>query len=513
MKVTEEQKKTIGEKYAEYRALGMPKQEARRRIAELTGLGMTTVWDHSFHIDHESDAAQRPLETGWPKTYIITGWELRVRTDEKFVACLERMAELYDAELILVPCQKSDARYLPDALRSRFHVATESITFNNNLTLRYVETNALAVSPIAGHVGAYPDSTSIIPGLVKELRTEPSQHYVKQVISTGSVGRLEATLADYPAVEEEREFLRKWRTVHTRRQSRPVAIAQNYVVPSALVVDVLDERTFLTRFVSSHRAGVVYDLNKKFTPEGWEESAPLALVTGDFHAWEVDEAAYGATREMIKYLNPREVILNDFFDGASVNHHEVGSAVAFADAPSIDEEAELSRSCLEELCEISNQVTYLQSNHDNFLFKFLDKSESLWRLNRNYRTACELQLFRATSRTHPIVNLLRMPDFGNLRFITEKQNHYVGRVLVKHGHEGVSGVRAGFQALARIYNFYAQGHTHQPAVFRNAVCVGLNAKLDMDYTIGASAQMHANAVIQPDSSQQLLCIIRGNWIK
>jgi hypothetical protein len=512
MKVTEEEHNKMRELYLKFRSEGNAKQEARYLVSDAVDRGMTTVWDHTSDLDLETPTVERSrFKAEYPKSYILTGWELRVGIDEKFIECLKQMAQVYDAELLLVPCQASDARYAPEILKDNFHIITEDIIFNKNLVLKYVETNALIQSPLAGHVGAYPDTTCIIPGLVKELRTEPSHHYVKQLISTGSVGYLDAGHEDYSELEADKDFAKKWRTMISRKNGKPTAIAQNYISPSALVVDVLDDKTFVTRFVSSHRSGVVYDLNKRFTPTGFEESKPLALVAGDVHAYQVDDMAYEATKEMIQQLNPREVILHDFFDGASVNYHEIGSAVKFFKAPSMSEEAEISKQVLTELCELANRVTYIQSNHDNFLMKFLDKSETLWRLNGNYRTACELQLYRVQEDKHPIIKLLDLDKFKNLKFVPERENHYVGKVLCKHGHEGLSGVRVGFFSLAKTYNFYSQGHEHAPKVFRNAVCVGLIGRMDMEYVVGANGMLPANALIQPDSSQQLLPIIHGEW--
>jgi hypothetical protein len=179
----------------------------------------------------------------------------------------------------------------------------------------------------------------------------------------------------------------------------------------------------------------------------------------------------------------------------------------------MQEEADVTVGMLKELSRISNKLTYMQSNHDNFLLKYLDTSERLWRLNKNYAIACGLQLYRVHTQKHPIIKLLGLDKMDNLRFVTERENYYIGKVLVKHGHEGASGARIGFTGLARMYNYYAQGHVHAPAVYRNAVCVGLNGRLDMEYTVGNNGWLHANSLIHPDSSQQLLNIVYGQWIR
>lgn len=328
-------------------------------------------------------------------------------------------------------------------------------------------------------------------------------------MSTGSVGYLEANENDYDT--DDKDLARKWKTVTTRQYGRPTIVAKNYVLPTALVVDVLDDKTFLTRYVASTRSGVVYDLKYKFTTRSVEESRPLSLIMGDVHVLEQDENAIQASKEMISMLKPKEVVVQDFFDGASVNHHEINRAVDFQQVPSLHEEALITKELLDDLSEISEKVIYLQSNHENFLLTWLNGPQNFWRLNRNYELACELQLYRLKTGKHPIIKLLELESYHNVEFVSEKDKHYVGKVLVKHGHEGY---RQGFIASSKIYNYFVQGHLHSPAVFRNSVMVGLTSKLDQGYNDSCSSNWgHANAIIHPDSSIQLLNIIEGVWIK
>ena len=110
------------------------------------------------------------------------------------------------------------------------------------------------------------------------------------------------------------------------------------------------------------------------------------------------------------------------------------------------------------------------------------------------------------------MTLLGLDDIPKLRFVSEKEMYMIGDVVVKHGHEGLHGARVGFNTLAKVYNHYVQGHVHSAAVFRNAACAGSTADLDMDYNIGANAWIHANVLIQPDSSLQVLSIMQnGVW--
>lgn len=92
-----------------------------------------------------------------------------------------------------------------------------------------------------------------------------------------------------------------------------------------------------------------------------------------------------------------------------------------------------------------------------------------------------------------------------------KENYRFGKVLTKHGHEGKSGRRVDFLALAQVYNHYVDGHGHSPCAYRNAVRVGTTSNLRPGYAIGASGWLGANAIINDDASVQLLPIIEGRW--
>lgn len=520
---------------------GVKKTEAAGDVADVFSTGKTSVYKYCvpkrtkkieayavkenvanphFEITDRGNGFWKIEEKKFPgaKTFVITGWEIRVKTDWQFVDCLKQIAAQEQAELMLAPVWADDLAFLPAELRASFRILTEDFKFNENLSFKYVPTHALVQSPLAGWRGTF-DHSTVIPGLVKELQTEPSPRYAKQNMTTGSIGRLEATLDNYiyHAKSEDaahrKAFQKRWNIVTNRAGGRRFAIAQNYTVPSALIVHVLDEKTFLTRFVSMIEPGVVYDLDKKYTagkkkPETYR---PAAINCGDTHAFQTDKTEWQATLSMIRELKPKEVILNDFFDGASVNHHEADSAVKFHSAPSIDAEAEVTRRRLAEVCDSAERVVYLGSNHDNFLNKLLDKNERYWRLNGNYATCCDLQSYRLKTGRHPIEKLLGFKDFENLVFVPEKENHFVGRVTNNHGHQGISGKRAGFVAQARVYNCYAQGHTHNPAVYRNAACAGTDQRRDVEYMIGASGVAAANIIEHEDGSLQLITKVKGIW--
>lgn len=457
------------------------------------------------------------IEHKYPKTYIFLGWELRVELSG-FLNIIDQLQQEHNAEVFVTCLWPDDVSYLPTELQ-KYNLLLTDLQLNNNLIFKYVPTHALAMSPVQGWDGAF-DKSAIIPGLIREVKTAMTDKHCKQIMTTGSLGFLSAQFEQYNHITESSsriEFHKRWAVVNmqNRRGGRNYEIARTYTKPTALIVDIINEDIFLSRYVTMEpNSKCVYDLNKKYTVKGKapQISRPSALVVGDIHAYGVDKDKFAATKKIISTLNPEQVVIQDVFDGASINHHEIKDYANVIKFPSISEEAEITKGVIKEICDISSKVIYLHSNHDDFLVKFLAE-ESNYKVKDNYQTALNLRAWQLSNDRHPIIKLLELDSFKNIKFVSVFDNLYISGILVKHGHEGIAGRRVGFRPLLKIYNKYIQGHTHSPEVYRNGMCVGTTSKLKLGYNYGASAWLHTDGIIQPDGSIQAINVINGIWSK
>lgn len=456
-----------------------------------------------------------PDEKFAAKTFIITGWELRVKVDFEFVDCLRQIAQEYDAELCIAPCYLPDLDFLPPELRD-FRVLQADEHFNENIFFKYVETHALASSPLSGWRG-FSDKSAIIPGLIKELETQASEKHCKLLTSTGSIGHFATDDNHYTHIKQsqdkayKKQFDQRWKT--TRSQKKPTEIAREYIKPSALILHILDDKRFLVRYVTKE-ADRVHDLNKVYMPHQRPKvQRPLLLNIGDTHAYNCDKVAVAATLRQIEVLRPKGIVLNDFTDGCSVNHHEKDKAKNFHGMPSIEEEMAVTIDLLKKFVRVASRnasVTYYKhSNHDDFFDKILDAGERYWRLNGNYEKCVELQYKRLTEKIPPIKALIDFNALG-VHYLDDKPSVF-GKVAVLHGHESIKGRRAGFREQVKHYNYVSMNHLHSPAIWRNGICGGLTARKDMDYVTGLSGWLECNTLIHEDGSTQLLIMIDGIW--
>ncbi len=514
----------------------------QKLLSEEFSIGLTTAFDHGRGREKASGEFQgkeekevvvketikwQPKVDSMPnlqykdinsskKSFIITGWEIRIGVNDKFISCLNHLADSLDADKLLVPVWEDDIDLIPQKLRDNFTILTQNTKFNENLVFHYTPAQALTQSPLSGFKGSFPSKTAILPGLIKELISEPTVHICKQLISTGSVGYLDADFSQYKEISEDSDnysiLKKRWSSVTNRSLGKATAIAQMFIKPSALIIEIINDKTFVTRYVTMEQDGIIYDLDKKIHyRDGISDANPVALVTGDYHYYQREETSHKATMEMIERFNPEHVVLNDFLDGASLNYHDVYSEAKIKDAPSVDEEARVTREGLLEICNKSNHVIYMQSNHDNFIDKYLDTNESNWRLGGNYIACCELQAYRLRTGNPPVVSMLGLDTIPNLTFVRENEDYYIGYNILKHGHESYRG--GGLRYFAKVYNNVVIGHTHNPGIYRNSVNVGTNSVLKPTYGLGANGLMASNALIHEDNSIQLLPIIEGVWKK
>lgn len=169
----------------------------------------------------------------------------------------------------------------------------------------------------------------------------------------------------------------------------------------------------------------------------------------------------------------------------------------------------VTRGALLDLREMfKGEIIWSQDNHANFLNKWL-QNKSNWIKNGNYEMCLELELFRVKDGRHPIVKLMGLDEIDNLTFVPEQDTYYIGQIAIRHGHNSFRNLT--FKASAEIYNFYSQAHTHRPAVWRNAVCCGTNSTLTPSYGCGANPLLGGNSLIHADGSQQLLCLVWGEY--
>ena len=86
-----------------------------------------------------------------------------------------------------------------------------------------------------------------------------------------------------------------------------------------------------------------------------------------------------------------------------------------------------------------------------------------------------------------------------------------GIQLGVHGHLGANGSRGSLANMEKSYNKSVTGHSHSPAILRDAWVVGTSSRLRLDYNQGPSSWLNTFCLVYPNGQRQLINIIEGKY--
>ena len=93
----------------------------------------------------------------------------------------------------------------------------------------------------------------------------------------------------------------------------------------------------------------------------------------------------------------------------------------------------------------------------------------------------------------------------------DEQLKVAGFELGQHGENGANGSKGNIQGFGRSHDKIVVGHSHSPNIFYSAIQVGTNSRMNLPYATGDSSWMHANCIIYPNGTFQLITFIDENW--
>ena len=300
-------------------------------------------------------------------------------------------------------------------------------------------------------------------------------------------------------------------------------IANKDHIYGAIVVEIEDDDFYHYRQIQATQKGEFVDLGVRYHEKGVVTTAKLeAIVFGDWHVGDTDERVRAANYEMIQTLRPKRVLLHDFFNGHSVNHHVQNNIVELSreyDLGRLSLEVELQQ-CAEELKSLSRavgkntEIVIVSSNHNEFLDRYLNEGRFV-KDAINLEIACKIlprykqegNAFRAG------LELVAGSLPQNLIFLDRDEDYKVqGWQLGNHGDKGANGARSfSMDSKEFAYGKSITGHSHVPEIKRNTYVVGTSTKQRLNYNVGPSGWMQTHALLWNTGKVQLVNVINGKW--
>lgn len=432
------------------------------------------------------------------KTYLITAAVAGANPNKGFLTCLTAYAKRLGAKVLVaqLPGVKKADEIAP-SIATDFDTTLVggTVALNRNLSLLRFRIRPAAANPLLGLQRVIRNVSAVIPHTkqffqsVATLNSEPRVFY-----STGVC--TEAYYGDNFAGDRA---------------------ALDHVV-GAVVVEVSANGLFHARHIRWKQGNGFTDLGLRteLFGRGGVRFVPVraeAVIPGDWHTGDVDETARAATFAMFHEFEPRQIVLHDIMNGHSINHHERNKCITRSREHKngrLSLPVELAQ-VADELAVISKQtpkdckVNVAKSNHDDWLARYLE--EGLFTGDpQNTRLCLDLAAALADGKDPLEVAVRRSASLPKVTFLTRKTAiRPLGWDIGQHGDAGVNGSKGNTGQLERVSGHAVIGHQHTPAVYHGLIVVGTNTKLRLPYNERSpSTWLHANAVIWPDGSAQLL---------
>jgi hypothetical protein len=457
------------------------------------------------------------------KIYVVTAFQHNARVNPDFLGkngSLDLYCKDRGAELIAVPMRGRNYREssIPDVLEKMQENGQVNLLthLTGNMDRAYKLNSGIRVADLA----VLPQQIMPLTGLKRFAQGDastilPAPKQQMQVIPSGNA-KLPKVLMTTGAVTDPRY----------QGHQRIGRIAAKDHTYGAIVVEVVDGKKYHFRQLTALNNGTFVDLGVKYTTSGKEQVSPEALVLGDWHTGDTNKDVRDATFRMIKKYNPKTIILHDFWNGHSVNHHnstKLATKAQEAKRGRLSLEQELFQGAQElykfrEVAGKDTEIVIVASNHDEFLDRYLQEGRFV---NDPQNTEIASLLFNAMCLDkNPLQAGLELAANGLPEGITflerDEDLRKWGWQLGAHGDKGANGSRGGsVKGMENAYGKVIYGHSHTPEKLRNAVRVGTSTDLRLDYTEGPSSWTNTHAFLWHlggnEARSQLVNIIDGEW--
>jgi hypothetical protein len=455
---------------------------------------------------------------GGVRTIVVTAVQNGTPAHKPFVKALESLCNERNGEILAIPLRYKNPTSRWSASQANEDVWADEFTpylcnqrkkLNKNLVvLGDVRVQPTAASPLTGFEAMTHGESSILGHTKIQSKTvaTPQSRMPKIMSTTGA-----ATMRNYT-------------------DSRAGKQGEFHHTLGALVVEIKGSKFTFRRINADKETGSFIEWNRWYgvdwTKSGITDAPPaLAQVHGDTHVDSADPQVVRIQDSVAKELKVQHRVYHDLLDGYSVNPHHFGNpfnAIAKMRGDRADARAEVVRALefLEKRRAAGVKQIIVPSNHDDFLTRWIINQD--WRHapgNADFYLETALAMVRGTTlgkggAEYPSPFLYwGRKHFGNaddVRFLERDESFMLkGVELGMHTDKGPNGARGSLKNLRRIGVKWIGGHEHSPGEDEGGMRNGTSTFLRLEYNIGPSGWMNADALEYANGKRTLLYFIDG----
>lgn len=282
------------------------------------------------------------------------------------------------------------------------------------------------------------------------------------------------------------------------------------------IISIKDKDTAFIRQVSARKDGGFIDLQKEVKDQTVYSAPPCkALVLGDIHAYHLSVESKERIHKTIDTFKPPVVVLHDVFDGESVNPHMAKNAFEQYKRNQngkgdLDKELTYTLDFVKELKEKTKQLVIVNSNHDNFLDRYVIYNE--WQKDLgNAKKYLQLALTLISGDAPNGLFAYLASKIKGVKCLGVDDSFQIGGIdLSNHGDKGANGSRGNPTHYRRLSTKVTTGHTHSPLRKDGHTVVGCQ-DLDHGYNVGLSNWGIADEIINADWKRQHILYFNNQY--
>ncbi len=455
--------------------------------------------------DYFNDESFRELqqEVKKYKRFVVTTAVSGAPVDEDFLASIRNYCAVNKALLLILPANYSLFDLDPDLVASE-RIVFRGLKLNSNVSLSVIKIDPKQVDPSLGLDTVGQREGTILIGSPKQRRKPVANSNTKHahiIQATGAITKPRYVPRD--GERKRRDFL-----------------ATHQHVMGAIIVEIQDDKFYHFRQVQAKKDGSFNDLFHNYSEEGVKFVGCEAIIQGDYHNGDTDPQADFVADELCRLGKPRYRVLHDFFDGKSINHHEIRNKVKRAIQASkslIDLAAELQalKVTLDAKLKLNtcDKIVIVKSNHDEFLDRYLADGEFD---DHNRIISSRLQIIAMEGKDPLKSGLEELFGFkggDRVMWLQRDQDFRIGGVESGcHGDLGANGKRnPGSTGMLKSYGDCNYGHCHYGEINHGAMSAGTSSYRKLSYNRGPSSWEQAHIIQYKDGTRQIINCIEGQF--
>lgn len=439
---------------------------------------------------------------------IFTVYGLTSAPSTDRIKVIMKFHEIEGGVPIFIPMAKRlediDQKIVDLFLQKKCILALEDIDINQNLKIKYVNTNEKSASAITGYSAMEPGKSLIFAGIKQEFTPLPTKKgsHPRMHISTGTI-----------SANHHRSSINHNLSAH----SRSIQKAESNHFFGGWLVEKHSDRIFIPTqiMMPGEKNFTIY--GRKYSKTGVTYKAPDGYVFGDSHDAEKNVSAIQDSLDYSKTLGIKECAVHDIFDCMSSNAHDhdklcLGSYKALRGKSSTSIEMKDLVETFNVFTKVFKKVNVVDSNHDDMLRRALDSQKMLKDRENSLLAALllpaaifsyferdeeGLDIATIVNRAYGIPKDRFLKHFGFLKdaprllefavdlfgveradqinwLDLESQLRIGGFDLSEHGHKGSNGAKGSLLTFSKTFYKSITGHTHTPSQSNYNLSVGHN---------------------------------------